>query len=55
MYKQLKVNIYYYDGQGESLYSDMLHEFRITVLEDPNNQDPEKRRPHKYLSLSKLL
>jgi hypothetical protein len=26
IYKELKINIYYYDGQGESLYADMLHD-----------------------------
>jgi len=32
IYKKLRINIYYYDGQGESIYYDMWHEFKINIL-----------------------
>jgi hypothetical protein len=33
----------------------MLHEFRITVLEDPNNQDPERKKPQKIFEPYKVI
>ena len=31
IYKNLKINIYYYDGQGENFYADFLFYFNIAI------------------------
>jgi len=43
IYKKLKINIYYYDGQGESIYSDMWHAFKINMLEKKEKRKSWKK------------
>lgn len=60
-YKNLKINIFYYDGQGESLYTDMIFDFTVSVLRDIDNDDPETKiwegffEPLKVFIIFKLL
>jgi hypothetical protein len=61
IYKNLKISIYYYDGQGESLYTDMIYEYTVAVLRDIDNDDPETKvweglfEPLKILIIFNLL
>jgi hypothetical protein len=34
IFKNLQINIYYYDGQAESIYSEMLFEYAIALKYD---------------------
>lgn len=43
IYKKLYLDIFYYDGQAESLYADMIFNFNVSVLRDIDNDDPETR------------
>lgn len=61
IYKNLKINIFYYDGQGESLYTDMIFDYTVAVLRDIDNDDPETKvweglfEPLKILIIFNLL
>jgi hypothetical protein len=61
IYKNLKINVYYYDGQGENFYSDFLFDFGMAVKFDIKNNDPETKiwegffEPFKILIIFKLM
>jgi hypothetical protein len=44
IHQNLKINIYYYDGQSESIYADLWHEFKIKLKKKKQNRNFEKTK-----------
>lgn len=54
-YKRWHVNIYYYDGQAESLFTCLMFDFAIITIKDLNNNNPETKISRKLFEPYKIF